>query len=71
MAASFFIGTVGIAESSKYPYTAKTGLCKKKILPSYLLPNFAYKFIDGDEEKLKAMLIRFGPLPVMIGEKYQ
>lgn len=59
----------GIAESSGYaPYKQANGTCQKDIYPpSYFLPNMGYAYVDGDEDFLKELMIKFGPMTVSIG----
>jgi hypothetical protein len=55
----------GIAESSKYKYQNKNGQCQaNNINASFVLPNACSMKPKGDEEALKMVLLRFGPVAV-------
>lgn len=60
----------GIAESSQYPYVQKTRSCQKKILPIFFQPNFMYSQPNSNEDKLKTMLTRYGPLAIGIRKTF-
>lgn len=58
----------GIADGKKYTYTGqKSKKCQsKKYPPSYYLQNFCYTSPDGDEDMLKLLVIKYGPIAVAI-----
>lgn len=63
MDAFAFTITNGVVPDNIYTYKAKAAKCKKKnYVPSYYLNNACYHSLEGDEEMLKIMIARYGPL---------
>jgi hypothetical protein len=68
--AVFYVTTNGVSEESSYPYKGKFGACQSKTIPPVLWnSNAAYSGnLGGNEEILKMVLIRHGPVIVAVGK---
>lgn len=65
-----YLVTEGIAESSRYRNVGGTQTCQKLKHPAtYWLQNAGGVLLQGNEDMLKLMLLKFGPLPIGIGKQ--
>lgn len=61
-----YIRNYGVEEAQTYPYEYGQGSCRYNGSRSkFSLANFVY-LGDGDEEKMKSMLVKYGPLAITI-----
>ena len=58
----------GMMEEKNYPTTGKKGKCPNSTNPTYFLNNVAYKEIGGDEFVLQMILLKHGPVAVLISK---
>jgi hypothetical protein len=70
MATVKYVTTNGVCEESSYPYKGKYGVCQSKTIPPVIWnSNVAYtENLGGNEEILKMILIRHGPIIVALGQ---
>jgi len=57
----------GIPLESEYPFVGKNGPCKVIPNDSYHLQNACIHMLNGNEDLLMQLLIKYGPLAVLMG----
>jgi Papain family cysteine protease len=62
----------GIADGTQYPYTAQKGNCMNSTYPSvFHVPNTGHKYLGGNEELMKSLLYKFGPIVITFSKFIQ